>query len=250
MPNVLLNHEKGIWKKSVASTNNYLKENKIEQGSWISADEQTEGRGRKGRSWNSFGEDKIIFSGKIRFEKVKFPVSLFSLLTGCAVLKTLIQSAPEIENDLQLKWPNDIYRNGNKIAGILIECEQEGEILDAIVGIGVNLFGKSIPDDLKNGGFLLDKKPTDEFKKKLIENLINALNEAVVLVGDEKSIGKEIAFAFEKSYLRGKEIKAIQNQKIILGKQTGVTSDGFLIIETTSGERFELMDTDPSFEVL
>ncbi len=246
----LLNFEKGVWVRSIDSTNTHLKKNEFEPGVWIFADEQTAGRGRKDKIWNSIGEDKIIFSGKIEFKEMKFQVSIFSLLVGCAILKSIMKVLPEQESELTIKWPNDIYRNNKKIAGILIECEQQGSSLIAIVGIGLNIYGQEIPEESDKIGFLLDAMPERDFRRKLIENLIYSVNHASLEVLDPGSIRKELAFAHSKSFLQGKIIKAQAGQRQILGKPAGFTMDGFLIVETENGERVELMDTGPGFEVI
>ncbi|EMG20013.1 hypothetical protein LEP1GSC150_0147, partial [Leptospira interrogans serovar Copenhageni str. LT2050] len=68
MQNVLLQPEKGIFLDSVTSTNTVIKGKEFPHGTWIVAEEQTAGRGRKDRTWEVFGEESLIFSGKIGLE--------------------------------------------------------------------------------------------------------------------------------------------------------------------------------------
>jgi BirA family biotin operon repressor/biotin-[acetyl-CoA-carboxylase] ligase len=108
---------------------------------WIVAEEQTKGRGRGGRHWQS-PRGNLYASLLLR---LNVSATIATQLSFVAALATYDAISPELAAaqipGLRLKWPNDLMLNGAKIAGILIEslAAPGGEGLAAIVGIGVNV---------------------------------------------------------------------------------------------------------------
>lgn len=102
-------------------------------GTVVTASEQTAGRGRQGRSWTAPPGKALLYSVVLR------PLDqrhlLLPLTVPLAVCETAEQLEPEVE--CQVKWPNDIWVDGRKLAGVLIEAKpQDGW---AVIGIGLNL---------------------------------------------------------------------------------------------------------------
>jgi BirA family biotin operon repressor/biotin-[acetyl-CoA-carboxylase] ligase len=107
---------------------------------------QTSGKGRLGRSWISHPQEALTFSVAYPFDKNISELSGLSLACGLAVIKGISQASGISQEDLKksglgLKWPNDVFLNNKKLAGMLLEGGQ----LDAtqatwiVIGIGVNL---------------------------------------------------------------------------------------------------------------
>jgi len=107
------------------------------------AEHQSAGRGRAGRSWLSRPGDSLTFSLAWRFEGGLQQLTGLPLAVGVALAETLGRLGQPVE----LKWPNDVLKDGDKLAGILVET-QPGKIgaTWAIVGIGLNLV---MPDALE-----------------------------------------------------------------------------------------------------
>lgn len=110
------------------------------------ADEQTAGRGRKGRTWVTLPGTSLAVSVILRPEALdceRVPLGRYSglgALAGSRALEDLYQLAP------QLKWPNDILIKGKKIAGVLVEAQWMGDQLESLIlGLGMNLLEGSIP---------------------------------------------------------------------------------------------------------
>ena len=123
----------------VGSTNDVIKTNSdsLMQGSVCLAEAQTQGRGRRGRKWVSPFGASIYMSMLWRFESGYQSMAGLSLLIGIGLNRALKRIGIE---SCQLKWPNDVYHDSKKLAGILIEVEgQVGEQTTAIIGIGVNM---------------------------------------------------------------------------------------------------------------
>ncbi len=101
----------------------------------ILADRQTSGRGRLGRTWVS-DESSLTFSLAIEFRLGDDDQSRWlSLAVGLGVARTLEESFPG--QPASLKWPNDVYFGGGKVAGVLLETNASADIV--VIGVGVNV---------------------------------------------------------------------------------------------------------------
>lgn len=140
------------------STNTYLKE-LISQDKTlpnlfaVHTQAQTSGRGQRGNSWHSIPGNDLTMSLLLRSDclqaKDQYAVSE---LVAYATLKTIARYlTPEEGERLSIKWPNDIYFDDRKIAGILIEHSITGGRVDySVAGIGINVNTTDYPSDLPN----------------------------------------------------------------------------------------------------
>jgi BirA family biotin operon repressor/biotin-[acetyl-CoA-carboxylase] ligase len=107
------------------------------------AEHQTAGRGRAGRSWLSAPGHSLTFSLAWKFEGGLQQLTGLPLAVGVAVAETLGRLGQQV----QLKWPNDLLKDGDKLAGILVEAQPAaGGAVWAVIGIGLNLV---MPDELE-----------------------------------------------------------------------------------------------------
>jgi BirA family biotin operon repressor/biotin-[acetyl-CoA-carboxylase] ligase len=107
------------------------------------AEHQTAGRGRAGRSWLSAPGHSLTFSLAWKFEGGLQQLTGLPLAVGVAVAETLGRLGQQV----QLKWPNDLLKDGDKLAGILVEAQPAGaSAVWAVIGIGLNLV---MPDELE-----------------------------------------------------------------------------------------------------
>ena len=132
MPNIILLQE-------IGSTNDLLKRNAatMESGTLIRAYKQTAGRGQKGNSWEAEAGKNLTFSMLFKNPciDVKHQFAI-SEAVSLAIIDVLDNYAP----GFSIKWPNDIYHNDRKIAGILIEHSLGNEGIDyTIAGVGLNI---------------------------------------------------------------------------------------------------------------
>ncbi len=101
------------------------------------AEVQTDGRGRRGRQWQSPLGGNVYFSLLRRFDGGMGSLAGLSIVAGIACVRALRECGVR---DIGLKWPNDILAGGKKLAGILVELG--GEFLGpcfAVIGIGINM---------------------------------------------------------------------------------------------------------------
>ncbi len=125
----------------VTSTNDYLIQrlaHGIPSGTVCVAEGQTAGRGRMGRQWRSPIAANIYLSLYWRLPTKLHDLSGLSLIAGLAVLEAL-KSLVILPPDLGIKWPNDIWYQSAKLAGILTESIGCGNTTDVIIGIGLNV---------------------------------------------------------------------------------------------------------------
>ncbi|MEI6285822.1 MAG: biotin--[acetyl-CoA-carboxylase] ligase [Bacillota bacterium] len=107
------------------------------EGLVVIADQQTAGRGQNANQWHSAAGKGLYFSVVIRPQCRPENIKLFSLLAGVA-LNSSLRSVCGVES--LIKWPNDIYCNSQKLAGVLCEAVWQGESTECVViGIGVNI---------------------------------------------------------------------------------------------------------------
>ena len=130
-------------KQSVDSTNDEarrLAEQGMPEGLVVITDRQTEGRGRRGAAWFSSPGESLAFSVLLRPDAPKALWPRLALVAGLAVAEALEEFIPLVG----IKWPNDVWAGGRKIAGILVEAGRDF----AVVGIGLNVNTLSFPDEV------------------------------------------------------------------------------------------------------
>lgn len=112
-----------------------------EEGEVFIADGQTNGRGRMGRKWDSPEGKNIYISFLLRPKLPPPKAPLLTLVAGEAVFETLSSLLPDpLKSQLRIKWPNDLYLQDKKVAGILTESgSTRGEIDWVVTGIGINV---------------------------------------------------------------------------------------------------------------
>jgi len=114
-------------------------------GTLVTADEQSAGRGRQGRTWAAPPGKALLYSAVLR------PLDERHLLLPLAVPVAVCEAAEDLRPDIecQIKWPNDIWLSERKLGGVLIEAKpQDGW---AVIGVGLNLSiaPDEFPDDLR-----------------------------------------------------------------------------------------------------
>jgi BirA family biotin operon repressor/biotin-[acetyl-CoA-carboxylase] ligase len=115
-------------------------------GTVITAAEQSEGRGRQGRTWTAPSNKALLYSAIVR------PLEERHMLLPLAVPLAVCETAEELSSKIEckLKWPNDVHVDGRKLAGVLIEARPQDSW--AVLGIGLNLSisQDEFPPDLRS----------------------------------------------------------------------------------------------------
>ena len=134
-----------IFLHEVDSTNTYatnlLRNVTVAEGTIVSTDSQTKGKGQRGAVWNSETGSNITISCVLKphFLSIKNTFYL-SKISALAIYDVLTELLPSSQFDIKIKWPNDILVNQKKIAGILIENNFNRDVIQhSVIGIGINV---------------------------------------------------------------------------------------------------------------
>lgn len=216
---------------SLPSTNDYFKGKPVQQEfEFCFTEDQTKGRGRLGRTWHSPTGVNLMFSCRWQI-----PSSFLQLqgLSSCVSLSLI--SALKYLNipHLMCKWPNDLYYQDRKLAGILIELyATKGKINEAIIGIGLNVNMETLEVDIEKPWTSLKQIcGTHQDRHFLAANLIQSLISYLSRFAFQgwKSF---IAEWRQYDYLQGKEVSIPVGQERVGGTALGVDENGALLVET------------------
>lgn len=188
----------------------------------VSADNQTAGRGRQGKSFYSPAETGIYFSLVIRPDS-----SLQNAVTATTAASVAVCKAIEGLTDLQpkIKWVNDVYVNGKKVCGILTEANTDvetGTVDSVIIGIGVNISTIEFPDDISGAGSL----GVDINRSALIAETVNNL---LAFAGG--GYAEFIDYYRSRSMVIGRQIRCIQNGVATEARAISIDPRGGLEVE-------------------
>lgn len=135
-----------IWHPRVGSTMDIaadLARSGAPHGTVVQAGMQTAGRGRMGRSWTAAEGSALLTSWILRLDGAQGDVGALSPLMALAVIRAMRSLAPGAP--IAFKWPNDVYIDDRKVAGILLTLMRGAEGSVIIAGIGVNLDAGAVP---------------------------------------------------------------------------------------------------------
>lgn len=227
--------------KTCPSTNTWALKNSaiLSHGDVVFTQNQTAGRGQHGRIWHS--PTGVLTTSIVINDIPTLELKTFSLAAGLSVIYTVEDLLPNLQGMLQLKWPNDVLLNKQKLAGILCEGSTNGRTSRIVVGIGLNVkvnfdqaglnaislhqTSSTIPDDLQ-----------------LLERLRHYLLQTASLLR-LKHIGVS-AFLPElctRDALINQSIIVDLGKEKIVGVAAGISDRGYLLLKLTNGEMREII---------
>ena len=201
------------------------------EGTLVVAENQTAGKGRRGRRWDSPKGSGIWYSFLLRPEFAPEHASMLTLLAAMAVQN----SVKEVTGlDGLIKWPNDIVINGKKICGILTEMSAQFDYINHIViGIGINVHNESFPEELQDhAGSLLLECGKRVHRADLIEAFLEEFERlyAIYLKTEDLSALQE---EYDQLLVnRGRQVRVLDPKEPFEGKAMGITKKGELIVDT------------------
>jgi len=219
---------------SIGSTNRYLMERDsdgMESGHVCLAEQQTSGRGRRGRTWISPCGQNIYLSIHWRYALEMASLSGLSLAAGVAVARCLEGLGIA---GLGLKWPNDLHWQGRKLAGLLMEASgEQGGVTRIVLGLGLNVKMREEPSAAIDQPWVsLSQIPEAEAigRNHLAAMLIDALLDGLERFQRE---GLEPLIKYWDAYddYRGRRVSLSTGIKQISGIHRGINADGALLLE-------------------
>lgn len=226
--------------EKVDSTNNYamglVQKGVANSGVAVFAMEQTAGKGRRGKSWDSLKGQNIVLS--VISEMQWLPVfSQFQLSVAVAMACRDFLSG-HVRNDVKIKWPNDIFINDRKAGGILIENVIKGHIWQwAVIGIGLNVN----QEDFETGSLKAISLKQITGKSFNVSALAQELHKsALAKISDLKNGGyNEMLDAYNKNlFARNKKVKLKKGNIIFETTVQRISSSGELITKDVMERTF------------
>lgn len=202
-----------------------------QEGLVLVAEHQTAGRGRLGREWvapprTSLTVSFLLVPGDTPAERWPW----LPLLTGVAAAAA-VRRVTGVE--VELKWPNDVLADGQKLGGILLERVEHAGSAAAVVGVGINC--NQTPDEL----------PVPEATSLSIVTgapvnraaLLAALMEELAARYDQWRAGEDLRPAYlELCRTPGQEVRVVVPGGEVVGQAIDVDSSGRLVVRTEAGE--------------
>lgn len=237
-PDVASLFEEQILKIKTESTNelalNALR-NGVHRGIYI-AEQQTAGRGRRGRQWISPFASGIYFSLAWRFRVGVTALEGLSLVVGLAVKRVLDRAG--IQN-VGVKWPNDLLINGRKLAGILIEVQGDTSIeSQLVIGIGINaVLSKESAAFIDQPWADIQQQGVTLSRSALLADVINELTEVL------KQFEQDGFQCFRDEWIAAdvfrNQVVRVQTgiEAFMTGTAIGVNETGALLLKTDDGVR-------------
>ncbi|MEC7895147.1 MAG: biotin--[acetyl-CoA-carboxylase] ligase [Bacteroidota bacterium] len=227
----LFDNKTYIFMTECLSTNDYLlkllKKKNYEEGTMVHTNYQKNGRGQRNNEWLSENGKNLTFSFLLE-PYVELSNQFFlHIITSISIFKTLLKINIKC---LSIKWPNDIYVNDKKIAGILIEnLVYRKFIHKSVIGVGLNI------NQANFGSLNATSIINETLKKHSLDQILkifkSTFNKEYLKLNSNK-IHEE--FDFYKKNLIGYQVekKYEYNSDIIKGKIIDILSDGILVIQT------------------
>jgi BirA family transcriptional regulator, biotin operon repressor / biotin---[acetyl-CoA-carboxylase] ligase len=214
---------------STMTTARQLAQQQAVEGTVVIAGEQTQGKGRRNRTWLS-PRGNVALSVILYPEVSQLPYLI--MIASLAVVRS-IETVTGLKP--QIKWPNDILINGKKVCGILIENELRGNRASSVIGIGINIglaaSAYTEISDIATG--LCAELGKDVSRVDIIRQLFVAMDNFYLSL----SVNKESIFAEWRDRLvtLGKEVFVESDAARLEGIAESVDKDGVLLLRQADG---------------
>ncbi|MCH5317579.1 MAG: biotin--[acetyl-CoA-carboxylase] ligase [Eubacterium sp.] len=193
----------------------------------VTADRQTAGRGRQGKSFYSPARTGIYMTLAVHPNtrlKNAVTATTAAAVAVCRAIERLTEVKPRI------KWVNDVYCRNRKICGILTEAITDfelGIVTSIVVGIGININTASFPEDVENAGALNANVKRAELIGAVADELLN------IIFGDYSDF---IEYYRSHSMILGKNINYIEKGRVTPAVAVEIDETGGLVVKNADGE--------------
>lgn len=215
----------------IDSTNQYLLDRLtgLQSGDACVAEYQQAGRGRRGRKWVSPFGANLYISMYWRLEQGPAAAIGLSLVIGIVMTEVLRDLGAD---QVRVKWPNDLYLNDRKLAGILVELTgKTGDAAQIVIGAGVNLAMRNAQaGDINQGWINLQEAGVRIDRNVLAARLITELRSALHCFEQEGLTPFLARWEVLDNFIN-RPVKLIIGEKEIFGISRGIDSQGALLLE-------------------
>jgi len=215
----------------IDSTNQYLLErmDALQSGDACVAEYQQAGRGRRGRQWFSPFGANLYLSMFWRLEQGPAAAMGLSLVVGIVMAEVLRELGA---HDVKVKWPNDLYLNDRKLAGILVELTgKTGDAAQIVIGAGVNLAMRSPDENVINQGWInLQEAGITIDRNALTAMLVNKWRSSL-LEFERDGLAPFIPRWSVLDNFIDRPVRLLMGDREILGIARGIDQQGGLLLE-------------------
>ncbi|WP_312178423.1 bifunctional biotin--[acetyl-CoA-carboxylase] ligase/biotin operon repressor BirA [Pseudescherichia sp.] len=215
----------------IDSTNQYLLDRigTLQSGDACVAEYQQAGRGRRGRKWFSPFGANLYLSMYWRLEQGPAAAIGLSLVIGIVMAEVLRDLGA---SQVRVKWPNDLYLQDRKLAGILVELTgKTGDAAQIVIGAGINLAMRKVESDVINQGWInLQEAGIAIDRNTLAARLINELRAALELF-EQEGLTPYLSRWKKLDNFINRPVKLIIGDKEIVGISRGIDTQGALLLE-------------------
>jgi BirA family biotin operon repressor/biotin-[acetyl-CoA-carboxylase] ligase len=197
----------------------------------VLAECQSAGRGRRESRWSSEAGQDLLLSVLLRPEERMEMWPRFTTLAALAISQAVESVAPV---QAFIKWPNDVYLQDRKAAGILAETFTGGSGAFMVLGMGVNGNTTTYPPELRGSATSLKlASGRDVDRNALAIALLKALDRQVQRVG--AGFPQVLDEVQQRSWLMGKRLTARVDGREVRGTATGLNAEGHLLVRDEQG---------------
>lgn len=215
----------------IDSTNQFLMDRigQLNSGDACVAEYQQAGRGRRGRKWFSPFGSNLYLSMYWKLEQGPAAAMGLSLVIGIVMAEVLHHLGAE---DVRIKWPNDLYLNDRKLAGILVELTgKTGDAAHLVIGAGINLKMREPATDTINQGWInLQEAGVNIDRNELTATLLKELRSALVHF-EKEGLTPFIARWRGLDNFLDRPVKLLIGDQEIHGVERGIDPQGALLLE-------------------
>ena len=213
------------------------------EGAVVLAEEQTAGKGRAGRAWQSDRGVGVYVTLLLRPKLAPVQAPLLTMMAGLsahAAIHTQTGLAPD------LKWPNDLLLRGKKVGGILTEMHAEpAQVRFIIVGIGLNVNQEKFPGELAaTATSLRIETGKQESRMELLVRLLREFESDYNRFLREGPAGVTQKFEAVSSYAQGKRVQVTSGAQSYAGTTAGLGPEGLLQVQRDDGQLVTVISGD------
>ncbi|MGG1956422.1 MULTISPECIES: bifunctional biotin--[acetyl-CoA-carboxylase] ligase/biotin operon repressor BirA [Enterobacter] len=215
----------------IDSTNQYLLERigELESGDACVAEYQQAGRGRRGRKWFSPFGANLYLSMYWRLEQGPAAAVGLSLVIGIVMAEVLHELGAD---KVRVKWPNDLYLNDRKLAGILVELTgKTGDAAQIVIGAGLNMVMRNVQSDVVNQAWTnLQEAGITIDRNTLAVRMIKELRTSLSLF-EQEGLASFLSRWEKLDNFINRPVKLLIGDKEIYGISRGIDAQGALLLE-------------------
>ena len=220
-------------------------------GLLVVSDDQSAGRGRRGRTWDSPPGSNIYFSVMIRPDIAPSSAPQLTILMALAVCrgmeKVLTGSAYKAGNRKSsparhpaaplIKWPNDIVIDGKKVCGMLTEMSSEADYIRyVVVGVGINVRHRDFPEEISKTAISLEDAWEKKVKRSVLTaEIVNEFGELLKIFEEEGDLSYFRGMYLDRLVNAGRKVRVLDPKGEYEALARGINERGELLVETEDG---------------